>query len=273
MEARLLRTEREGADALQVSKQSMEIVRNFLQQLREYITSYTFTDTQQEVRFFKRVKPRFYSRLIYYLRVFYLETHCPAASYSLQQELLQEELKRIKYFFRQNLDFYNYYSSGATYLDEQLFTRGNCDLLLAADEYSLVLDQAFSTVHSYKLSRILAYNALQQYLEKALRQIGRVERGGVSTLAFRDLRWTGSKTDMIELLYGLQGIGVFNNGEADIKAVAALLEQAFGISLGNYYRIFQEMRIRKGTRTLFLDRLREMVIKRMDSSDEWGVRK
>lgn len=271
MEVRLLKVQRESHDSLQQSKQSIEVVRDYLQKLRDYIVPYEFRDKQQEIRFFRQVKPRFYSRLIYYLRVFDIETHCPSASYGLQQELLQDELKRIKYFFRQNMEFYNYYTSGATYLDEQLFTRGNCDLLLARDEYSMVLDQAFSTVHSYKLSRILAYNALQQYLEKALRHVGRTDKSGFTAAALHELEWTGSKTDLIELLYGLQCMGVFNHNHADIKRIAALLEHAFGVSLGNYYRIFQEIRIRKN-RTVFLDRMRETLIKRMDATDESGAR-
>jgi hypothetical protein len=200
--------------------------------------------------------------------VFHIETHRPAASYSLQQELLQDELKRIKYFFQQNMDFFDYYTSDAVYMDEQLFTRGHADLLTTRDEYAMVIDPEFCTVHSYKLSQILAYSMLQQYLDRALVQLD-LDRKSLNILERTpyELEWTGSKTSLIELLYALQSAGVFNHGQADIKKVAGFLGMVFHVSLGNYYRVFQEIRLRKKNRTSFLDKLRQTLIRRMEEND------
>jgi hypothetical protein len=59
------------------------------------------------------------------------------------------------------------------------------------------------------------------------------------------LKWTASKASLIELLYALQTSGSFNNGSIDLKSLATSLENLFDIDLGNYYRVFQEIRIRK----------------------------
>ncbi len=80
--------------------------------------------------------------------------------------------------------------------------------------------------------------------------------------------WTGSKASRIELLYALQSSGSCNDGTIDIKRLATHLETLFSIDLGNYYRVFQEIRIRKISRTTFLDQLKDRLIKRMDDSDE-----
>ncbi|MDH7459858.1 RteC domain-containing protein [Chitinophagaceae bacterium 26-R-25] len=69
-------------------------------------------------------------------------------------------------------------------------------------------------------------------------------------------------------MYALQSLVVFNNGAADIKLLATYFERIFTVDLGNYYRIFQEIRIRKGNRTAFLKSLIERLTQRMDDADE-----
>ncbi|QEC70285.1 hypothetical protein FRZ67_18990 [Panacibacter ginsenosidivorans] len=56
-----------------------------------------------------------------------------------------------------------------------------------------------------------------------------------------------------------------------VKDIAQLLEAVFGIDLGNYYRTFQEIRIRKSGRTNYLDQLKATLIRYMDETDlEYG---
>lgn len=82
------------------------------------------------------------------------------------------------------------------------------------------------------------------------------------------LFWTGSKTDLIELIYALQSSGVVNSGTADIKELAAVCEQIFNIELGNYYHTFIEIRSRKCNNTKFLDKMKESLLKRIAELDE-----
>lgn len=80
--------------------------------------------------------------------------------------------------------------------------------------------------------------------------------------------WTGSKVSLVELLYALQSTVSFNNGSIGIKTLASELQSLFNVDIGNYYRVFQEMRIRKSSRTSFMDQLKDRLVKRMDESDE-----
>ncbi|MES1220841.1 MAG: RteC domain-containing protein [Bacteroidota bacterium] len=82
------------------------------------------------------------------------------------------------------------------------------------------------------------------------------------------LKWTGPKVALIEMIYALQSSGVFQNGAADIKQVTAFFESVCGVELGNVYNSFQEMRLRKKNRAVFLDLLRDRLIQRMDEADE-----
>ncbi len=82
------------------------------------------------------------------------------------------------------------------------------------------------------------------------------------------LSWTASKADLIELINSLQAGGAFNNGKTGIKEIAETFQKLFQIDLGNYYNVFNEIRLRKKNRTAFLDHIREKLIRKMDSLDE-----
>ncbi len=82
------------------------------------------------------------------------------------------------------------------------------------------------------------------------------------------LFWTGSKTDLVELLYALHASEFINGGTVDIKEMASHFEHFYNVDLGNYYHTFIEIRSRKTSRTRFLDRLIELLQQRMEALDE-----
>lgn len=252
-----------------LAERSIQVAKNVMEQLRKDVTAYEFASQEEEINFFKEVKPRFYSKLIYFLRIYRIETRRPTGSNETQQKYLRKELRRLTSFFEENLNFYQYYRSGATYLDEKYFLRGHQDIYLTLDTYHFDADPKFSTSHDFRVAKIHAHELLRIYLIGALEELERKD-DVVRPLASakQSIAWTGSKTSLIELLYALQSTGVFNNGAADIKLLATYFEQMFSIDLGNYYRIFQEIRIRKGNRTAFLKSLAERLTQRMDDSDE-----
>lgn len=81
------------------------------------------------------------------------------------------------------------------------------------------------------------------------------------------IKWTASKSDLIESIYALHSAGVFNNGKADIKEIAQYFEQTFDIDLGQNNRVFYDIRARKNNKTKFLDIIREALIKRIKNTD------
>ena len=59
------------------SKLQCPFKRRWMEKLREYISQFKFESSAEEIHFFKEIKPRFYSKLIYYLKVFNIETRRP----------------------------------------------------------------------------------------------------------------------------------------------------------------------------------------------------
>ena len=250
-------------------KECLVITRGKVEELKARVHDYSFSSPEEEIRFFKFIKPAFYSRLIYYLKLFGMETSSPAGSPILQEGFLTATLQSLNHYFAVNGDFYRYYKSGDTYLDRNYFTRGVAAYYPNLDDTYFSYDASFSTSHDLQVARIIAYEELIFYVTRKLS-----ESNTEDTVTKRDslhhptLEWTATKVGLIELLYALQSTGTFNNGSSDLKQLASYFERAFRIQLGNYYNVFQEMRLRKKNRTNFLDLLKERLLKRIDDADE-----
>lgn len=126
------------------------------------------------------------------------------------------------------IDFYKYYRSNNSFLDENFFIRGKHDIRLWLDTFYFEADHRFCTSHDYKVAKIIANDLIQVYIEDKLNSNYRKVFDNSS------LNWTASKTAMTELIYGLHSKGVFDNGNADIKLIAKTFESAFNIDLGDF---------------------------------------
>ena len=80
------------------------------------------------------------------------------------------------------------------------------------------------------------------------------------------LTWTGSKVDLVELIYAWETAGCFNHGYANVKEIVVYTEIVFNIDLGDYYHTFRDLR-RRVDRTAFLDSLIKYLNDRMDKAD------
>ena len=235
-----------------------------LSNVKECVSKRGFNNIDEEIYFFKYQKPVIVSKQIYYNSNYKIETRKPYGAKHIRK-YLNKELKKLKRFFDTNLDFYKYYRSNNTFLDEKLFVRGKHDIKLCLDTYYLQSDQTFCTSHDYKVAKIMANDLIQVYIEDQLYY--NTEQGN-ELIDLPQSNWTASKTALIELIYALHSNGVLDSGNADIKVIAKTFERAFNVDLGDFYHTFMELKSRKINRTKFLDCLRDALIRKMDELDE-----
>ncbi len=240
----------------------IQLIIKCLFDVKKYILKRGFKNVDEEIRFFKYQKPIIVSKLIYYNAIYKIETRRPYGNKRTKKYFVKE-LKKLKRFFENNLDFYKYYRSNNSFFDEQFFVRGKHDIRLWLDTFYFEADHRFSTSHDYKVAKIIANDLIQVYLED---QINNINQKRVSHNS--SLNWTGSKTALTELIYALYAQGIFDNGNADIKVIAKTFEIAFNISLGDFYHTYLELKSRKMNRTKFLDSLRDALICKMDEKEE-----
>ena len=81
------------------------------------------------------------------------------------------------------------------------------------------------------------------------------------------LYWSGSKSDFVELAYGLLETNSFNNGDIEIQEAIGYLCQMLSFPVADCYDVFRAIRRRTDSRTLFLDEIKTKLNKRMDDMD------
>lgn len=268
------RIEAEDKNILKKSLDASHVLGNAFDQLKEFIIAYKFKDDDEEIFFFKEVKPKIFCHLIYYRKIYNIEMHRPVATVEAQKEFLKRKLDAIQDFNDKILDFYRYYRSGATYLDCAYFVRGKPDTEQYLETFYYERDSQFSTNADFKVAKIIANDMLQAYLLSELELLDNyTQKVGNISFPKVKLTWTGSKTDLIELIYALDTVGCFSNGKIPLIQIAAYFESVFNIDLGNNIaRNFYDMRIRNQP-TPFLDRLGEEIRKRMENTKPGGKKK
>lgn len=256
-------------DLVTKSVKSTEITLKVIYNIKKQFLKDKTMGLDSEIDFFKNIKPKFTSLYIYHNAIFKIETKMPHGGEKITKKYLNNELKKLKRFFDNNLDFYNYHRTGSSYLDFKYFVRGNYDVSLRLDSFYFEVDHNFSTSHDFKLAKVLAYDRIQVYLETKLSNIGKkldVEKSQLEPKG--KMIWTANKVALTELLYALHTKGAFNNGAAELKEIASYLEEVFSIDLRQYRRTFLEIRERKSDRTKFLNTLAVGLNKRMEETDE-----
>lgn len=239
-------------------------------QLRKLTVDHIFSSTEEEIYFFKELKPNILGRYLYFNKVYRIESQCPSGSNDVIKEYLNDELGGLTYFFRRNLELYQYYRSKATTYDTYYFIRGKADIRLCCDSFQCDRDPMFSTGYDHKIAKILANEMLQIYLNKRIINLGQLEainKQAITKIPY-PANWTSNKIFLIELGYALYVAGDINNGNITVKEIMNLLGAMFNIDLGDYYRGYITLKNRKKDRTLYLKTLIEKLLKRMEEDDE-----
>lgn len=83
----------------------------------------------------------------------------------------------------------------------------------------------------------------------------------------KSIKWTKSKTDLVELAYAAIANETFNNGKIEVKELITYLSEMFEVPLDNYYDTYIQIRRRKGSRTAFLDEMIKDLQLKMDDTD------
>lgn len=258
-----------GYDIIETSLSMVHRLQTVLSDLRTKIQTYVFPTKEDEILFFKVQKPEILGRLLFFYKIYRIETQCPNGSDEVIKGYISRELDSLTYFFNRNLDFYQYYRSHSTLYDEYYFVRGKSDLRLCTDSAQFDKDPNFSTGYDYKVAKIIANEMLRIYLNKRLVKLEtstQVEDNLQKCLKY-PFRFTGKKVFLIELGYSLVSSGDINNGNVEIKEMMNFLGTVFQVELGDYYAAYIAMKERKKDRTAYLSRLQDSLVKRMDEDD------
>lgn len=253
METEIEAISADQADVLKRTSMLIRCVERHAGELKRFVVKYRFKSVGDEIAFFKQGKPEFMTHLFYFRSLFKIQLFELNNSNQQRLRFYQTRLRSVQQYLERHHEFYRYVLSGSDDCDTLYFTRKG------APHPTVVLDERFSTGYDDILSRTRSIEMTRSYILEAIRLI---ENPG-SDPKTSTLTWTGAKTDLVELIYALQASEVFNKGNAGVKQIASQFEGMFNVSLGNYYRVFQEIRLRKRGQTNFLDRIKHALENKM----------
>jgi hypothetical protein len=118
-----------------------------------------FTCAEQEILFFKSVKPRFVSLQRYYVLLYNHIMFLPE-DHQERFKYLERSLQKLERMLAEHDEFYSYFQSGLSHLDHEYFTR---------PEHSLE-----STPGEILISEIIAHYEMADYIKK---EIGKLQAG------------------------------------------------------------------------------------------------
>ena len=245
----------EEENILKREKRSIELCIVTLTELKAKTVKAGFASKHDEIDFFKNIKPRFESQLKYHAALFEIEKSRPPGSNQVQRVYLEKKLKEIHDIIQSDVEFYTYYKTGSTHFDELYFMRCSCSLQLQCTVFDIDLN--FRTTHDNKVSQILAYDELTAYLNNELNRLeNNIPAEAPAIKASKhQLKWTDSKVALIELIYALHSSGSLNKGVLDLKELTHALSAMLNIELGDVYRTWSEIKLRK-IPTRYLDVLK-----------------
>ncbi|MDR3008599.1 MAG: RteC domain-containing protein [Sphingobacterium sp.] len=254
-----------GITGLEYYRKGYQLSNNILKKIRSALTGYKFKNEEEEIEFFKSIKPQIHAEVIFYIECYRTELDCPQIK---DKKAQLSYLKQLSVYYAQLINKNNliklYYLTERKDEDNLLFLRNrNIDSFIPFDPLQ-EFDELFPPA-STEFARIIAYERVLKVIGEKMKAI-REESKGSTSRQIPALTWTASKSALIELAYAFHSTCVLNNGNIDVKSIIILFEQIFNSDLGNFYRTFQNIRIRDN-RTAFLDELKDKLMIRMDNTD------
>lgn len=228
-------------------------MRGVVVDLKRFLHKYTFKNVQEEITFFKEIKPVIVSHYYFHKKLFSLALFDDFRDRASRRKNYVTTLIKMEQYARKHKDLYEYFISGSTALDRSYFTHeGRQHTGISADE-------KFTTGTDKILARFIAQRMLQEFVTKALADIDKDKNTSTTP-------WTESKIALVELIYALHASASF--GRTDIKTIVKVFEDAFAVDLGNFARTFGELQLRKSGRTTFLDTLKKALVARIENAED-----
>ncbi|MBO9572601.1 MAG: RteC domain-containing protein [Chitinophagaceae bacterium] len=260
-EQKLIEIQESNTNMILSASEAIALTRAYLQQVRKKLSKQRFKNNEQEIDFFKNIKPLFTTYLFYYTEVYNIEVSRPQGGIEQQERFLKDEYTRIHYFCTVHQDFYKYYKSARSDMDASYFVREQVDKSVT-NVVNSEIDSEFSTGYDQLIARFRANDMLSEYINKLTDELHNGKP--VNNSAYS---WTASQAGLAELVMALDAHATVNHQPIGIGKMAQLVSTAFNVNITNIYKIREEIKMRKRNPTVFLDNLKLSLIRKLESDD------
>jgi hypothetical protein len=235
---------------------------NCYAELKQALKQHHFADAVSEIHFFKNIHPLAISRIHYYTALVKYSCHIGSLNTPKEKKChCKKTLKYITAYNANNQHFITYYKSSKSLFDEKYFLRKNSDYPFVLEDCVALIDKDTSTGYDLILARYLAYNQLSEFLLSEIKRFESADKNTQLGDGSVFLKWTGTKSELTELMYALYAKGSINNGQVSVTELVKCFEKVFQLDLGDVYRTFNEIKNRN-RQTLFIDNLKKAFIEK-----------
>ncbi|MDO6803021.1 RteC domain-containing protein [Wenyingzhuangia sp. 1_MG-2023] len=254
-------------------KHKIQASKRYSHQIRVYVRDMKFKDLNEEITFFKIIKPKITADIKLYNHQLAYHQEKPFISLEKQKKYIQKKLRELEVKKKKHLKFYRYMRLEETAYDELYFSREKERLELFPFSDFNDTDFDFTTSHDQLACEVKTYDVLCEFYKQELHCISNVEAGFYDTSSNRKatnnhLLWTATKTDLVELIYALKVTGAINGGETQVKELMESFGDVFNIDLINYYKTYTEIRNRNSNQIKFLSKLSINLKNKLEHDDK-----
>lgn len=232
-------------------------------EMNDWLKTYTFSSDEEEIHFFKYVRPQIVAQLFHYKTLLkweskiFIDTELEKQFYLNKQSKLEHKLNNLTY-----ID--NYYKMKSTYNDSMYFVRHNN--LIAVGIYTkeyINYDARLCTPKCLAVSKLLSYKMLNEKIKSKF-QYG--NKGSIKE--FKKLKWNCSKQNIYELIFALHHANaVGENGRATLSRIIEAFEIIFDLELkGQAYTRWGHQKNQKKDNVGFLRKITSILENTIETS-------
>lgn len=258
--------------SVEEASQMILFLTEMLSAIKTEVVKEGFSSEEEEIEFFKTIKPQVLGKLIFYNKVYRIETTCPVNNGKMYFNYFENQFNILKTEYKEsvcNEDFYRYYRAGRIDRDHIYFRLGNINYYDVLTSEVFEMDAKFSTYYDNRVANIIANELLYTYL---VNKMNLTEEHSNMTLingdANKDMSWTSTHNALIELIYALHASNCISNGNIGIRKTALIFQILFRVKLQDLHHAFHRMKTRSGSRTIFLDQLKQTLEEYMDKDKD-----
>ena len=251
----LSKTEKRERGTTAYAAECITICHHHLQLAKELVTTSGFRFEEQEIQFFREIKPAMLGKLNYYIALHQFTAAEALLGADTRERHYLGHLEKIEQYTKFNSSFIQYLASGSTHRDKEYFTRYYSDLKLLGEPLAFHVDPAFSTFYDIRAGEYYGHIAFAKYLTNGLNSLRK--RGNAHEEGQVAMDWTDPDVSLVELAYALEAKKCIGGGKVKIGQIVAGLEQLFNVELKEFSRTYTDIKERKTSNTLFLDKMKQ----------------
>ena len=140
--------------------------------VKEALTDHHFANEEEEIDFFKNVKPLFTSQIEFYTLTYQGLLFKPETDRVKIESFWESESGRLQRFRENKEAFVQYYKSGDTSLDKKYFLRNSNDTRNGVTPKVYDKNADFSTSHDWLVAALMAHEMYHEYAKSKLGELG-----------------------------------------------------------------------------------------------------